>query len=177
MTKATTQSIAVIVHLLTDDGTFPNNNHLPLLIYKNAFLLHKDPESAIAGTFSRNNWGNTWSSGIYNYHHYHSTAHEVLGISSGEAKVQLGGPEGVIVELNKGDVIIIPAGVAHKNLGSSDDFKCVGGYAGGRHYDINYGKPGERPGTDENLEQIPLPDQDPVLGKHGILDEYWKKLK
>ncbi|WP_250123845.1 cupin domain-containing protein [Chroococcidiopsis sp. CCMEE 29] len=62
-------------------------------------------------------------------HHYHSTAHEVLGISRGKAAVRLGGDaRGQTFEVRAGDVIIIPAGVAHKNLDSSSDFLVVGAY-------------------------------------------------
>ncbi|MFT4023565.1 MAG: hypothetical protein QM664_07260 [Flavihumibacter sp.] len=38
----------------------------------------------------------------------------------------LGGYEDKIVQLEKGDVLVIPAGVAHKNVGCTDDFGCVG---------------------------------------------------
>jgi hypothetical protein len=69
----------------------------------------------------------------------------VLGIYSGSAMVQLGGDSGPIILLEKRDVLVIPAGVAHRNLDREDAVGVVGAFANGRHYDTNYGKPGERP--------------------------------
>ena len=71
------------------------------------------------------------------------------------------------------DVLLIPAGVAHKNIGSSTDFKCVGAYPEGRDFDINLGKSGERPGTDKNIRKVPIPKLDPLYGKEGCLSLYW----
>jgi uncharacterized protein YjlB len=145
----------VTVHKLKDDGRFPNNEKLALLIYKNTIdAAGHDLSGAIEQIFMDNGWGGMWRNGIYTYQHYHSTAHEVLGIYKGQVKVQLGGPEGVVLEARAGDVIIIPAGVAHKNLGSSADFRCIGAYPPGQTWDMNYGKPGERPTADRNIEII-----------------------
>ncbi|HXO96731.1 MAG TPA: hypothetical protein VN857_09120, partial [Chthoniobacterales bacterium] len=72
-----------------------------------------------------------------------------------------------------GDVIVIPAGVGHKNLGASDDFGVVGAYPGGRHWDLLTGKPGERPKADQNIAALPLPDNDPVYGPDGPLRKIW----
>ena len=130
----------IIRENLKDDGTFPNNADLPTLIYQGALDVSKDDlEATVEEVFRANRWGGCWHNGIYTYHHYHSTAHEVLVIYSGEVKVQLGGPEGITLSAYPGDVIIIPAGVAHKNLGSSADFACVGAYPPGQTYDMNYG--------------------------------------
>jgi uncharacterized protein YjlB len=88
--------------------------------------------------------------------------------------VQFGGATGITIELKRGDVFIIPAGVAHKNAGSSKDFKCVGAYPEGQDYDTNLGKEDERPGTDENIRTVPLPQLDPVYGVKGPLQDSWK---
>jgi uncharacterized protein YjlB len=71
-------------------------------------------------------------------------------------------------------VLVIPAGVAHKNLGGENDVGVVGAYPDGRDYDMNYGKPGERPGTDENISGVPIPSGDPVLGNNKGLTTIWK---
>ena len=164
-----------VSHILEDDGTFPNNQTLPLLIYKGALLLQPgDDESAIKKVFESNGWTNSWVDGVFDYHHYHSVTHEVMGVYCGTADLQLGGPHGVCVEVLRGDVIIIPAGVAHKNLKSSEDFSVVGAYPGGKDYDMNYGKDGERPAADENIARVPLPDKDPVYGIEGAVKTAWK---
>ena len=163
-------------HLLEDDGVFPNNPGLPVVIYQRAVELPADDAAlTVEQIFKSNRWGNSWRNGIYDYHHYHSTAHEVLGVYQGSVKVQLGGPKGVTAELEKGDVVIIPAGVAHKNLRSSDDFKCVGAYPDGQDYDTKYGKPGERPAADQHIKNVLLPVFDPIYGKDGPLISSWTR--
>jgi len=164
----------IISELIGDDGTFPNNGKLPLMVYKNVIAIPDiNPAGAIEEIFRDNGWGGSWRNGIYHFHHYHSTAHEVLGIYGGNVTVQLGGPNGLTLNGSVGDVIIIPAGVAHKNLGSSPDFRCVGAYPPGQSWDMNYGKTGERPRTDQNIKNVPLPESDPVYGIDGPLVKNW----
>ena len=164
----------VISHTLRDDGPFPNNGILPLLVYQGAVSLpDRDPPAAIEDLFEANQWGNSWRNGVYGFHHYHSTAHEVLGIYSCTARVQLGGENGIVLSAERGDVIIIPAGVAHKNLDSSPDFACAGAYPFGQRPDMNYGKEGERPQVDQNIASVPLPRGDPVYGMGGPLGDQW----
>jgi uncharacterized protein YjlB len=163
----------VTVVPLTDDGTFPNNDRLPLLVYRAAFAPAARSASAIEAVFRQNRWGGAWRNGIYAYHHYHSTAHEALGVARGAARVQLGGPEGETFDVAAGDVLILPAGVAHKNLGASSDFLVVGAYPAGQDWDMNTGQPGERPQADQNIKQVPLPPIDPVYGGNGPLSARW----
>lgn len=139
----------VVAHLLADDGTFPNNDRLPLLAYRGALsLAGQEPAVLIEALIHANGWGDSWRNGVYGYHHYHSTAHEVLGVYGGTAEIQLGGEGGVVVSIAFGDVVIVPAGVAHKNLGASRDFRVVGAYPNGQRPDMNYGRAGERPRAD-----------------------------
>ena len=166
----------VTTELLGDDGTFPNNETLPVLIYRGAFdAAAYSSGDDIERTFRQNRWGATWQNGIYSYHHYHSTAHEVLGVARGTATVRLGGDSGIAIDLAPGDVVVLPAGVAHKNEGSSADFLVVGAYPLGQEYDMNYGKPEERPAADRNIEATPLPETDPVHGSAGPVLERWGK--
>jgi uncharacterized protein YjlB len=159
--------------IIPENGPFPNNPRLPVLIYKGILELpDKDGEKAVKQIFEGNKWGNVWTDSIFDYHHFHSIAHEVLGICAGSCNVMLGGPGSRRFSLEKGDVIIIPAGVAHKNLGSSDDFKCVGAYPGGADYDIKKGSPEEKAQAQENIKKVSLPEKDPVYGK-GPLQNYW----
>lgn len=160
-------------HYFEDDGNIPNNK-LPLLIYKKAF--EKRGEEAaqwLEETFFGNNWKASWRNGVFDYHHYHSNTHEVLGVYKGKALLRLGGEKGENFELSAGDVIVIPAGVAHKNLGS-EDFGVVGAYPNGKQYDINKGEEGERPAADKNIAAVPMPDADPLQGKEKGLREIWK---
>lgn len=87
-------------HLLQDDGTIPNNPRLPLILYRAAFA--PGDTERIENLFASNGWSNAWVNGIYPFHHYHATTHEVLGIAAGSARVQFGGPSGPIVEVAAG---------------------------------------------------------------------------
>ena len=165
----------VLDYLLSDDGTFPNNAKLPLLIYQGALALsRKNPAAIVENLFDSNGWSGSWRNGIYSCHHYHSTAHEVLGVYSGSAQVQLGGDNGVTLTVGRADVVIIPAGVAHKNLGASADFRVVGAYPQGQRPDMCYGKAAERPRTDENISRVPAPQSDPVYGADGPMNKHWR---
>lgn len=148
-------------YFLNDNRIFPNNI-LPVLYYPNALQLPSLFSSRqIKNMFEKNDWTNTWRNGIYTYHHYHSVSHEAMAIIRGKTTIQLGGDDGIELTIQKGDVLVIPAGVAHKNLGNEKDAIAIGGYPAGRDYDIKYGKPGERPGTDNNIKKLPVPFTDP----------------
>lgn len=159
-------------HLFKDDGKIPNNK-LPLLLYKQA-TKERGEEAAVwfEEKFAKNNWKNSWRNGIFDYHHYHSNTHEVLGIYSGTALLKLGGERGKELRVSAGDVIVIPAGVAHKNL-ESEDFGVVGAYPEGKEHDMNTGQEKERPQADQNIAAVPLPDADPVHGPDKGLCEIW----
>ena len=160
--------------ILQDDGVF-RNSRLPALLYKDVLDIPVlFPATHVRHLFEKNDWSNSWDAGIFEYHHYHSITHEVLGIYKGQTKLQLGGPSGPKIFIEKGDVLIIPAGVAHKNLGAEDSVGVIGAYPDGREYDMNYGKPGERPGTDKNINSISVPVSDPVMGEHKGLTTIWR---
>ena len=160
---------------LSDDGMIPNNQKCPLLLYRQALTLPAhDPAVLFETLFASNRWSGSWRDGIYAFHHYHSTSHEVLGVYSGSVTVLFGGEHGVTQEIQRGDVVVIPAGVGHKNLGSSEDFGVVGAYPDGRHWDLRYGRPSERPRADDNIAQVPVPELDPVYGVEGPLRQEWK---
>ena len=161
-------------YIIHGDSDFPNNDYLPVLVYKQTFNpQEKELADIIEDTFNKNNWTNSWRNGILEKHHYHSNTHEALGISAGHCKVQLGGPNGIVLDVEKGDVVILPAGIAHRNLGCSKDFEVVGGYPGGIEHDMKYGKPGDRPAADENIRKVSLPETDPVYGYEGDLITFW----
>ena len=165
----------IFAQVLRADGVIPNNR-LPLLIYSGAIALKEKAEAETAERMIRSNgWGGLWRNGIFNFHHYHSTAHEVLVVYSGHAEVQLGGEQGITRKVEAGDVIIIPAGVAHKNLRASDDFAVVGAYPSGQSWDLCYGKRAERPRADRNIAAVPLPSSDPIFGLDGPLLRHWPR--
>lgn len=160
----------VIARVFDDDGSIPNSE-LPVLIYRGA--LGEVSAPACRELFAGNGWTNSWVDGVYAFHHYHSTAHEVLGVVAGNARITLGGEKGETFEVEVGDAILIPAGVGHCNEGSSGGFSVVGAYAHGRSWDLRTGKIDERPEALQNIKGVPLPETDPVLGEEGPLLDHW----
>lgn len=68
------------------------NSPLPLLIYRGVVAAENaDPAAAFERLFAGNGWVGAWRNGIYGFPHYHTTAHEVLGIARGWAQVRFGG--------------------------------------------------------------------------------------
>jgi uncharacterized protein YjlB len=164
-----------VVHRLDARESFPNNPRLPVLLYRAAFRLVANARAAelIEKTFVRNGWSGGWRDGVYNYHHYHSTAHEVLGCYAGRGLVQLGGPDGPVVEFARGDTLVLPAGAAHKSMDTSKDFSVVGAYAQGRAYDMRRGRADELADAEHRIAEVPLPELDPVYGAQGPLKQHW----
>lgn len=164
----------VIAKLLPDGGAIPNNPKLPLLLYQDALALdNPDPAAAFERLFHEHEWRRSWRNGVYSFPHYHSTAHEVLGVFSGSAQIRLGGEGGIVQEIRAGDVVVLPAGTGHEKINSTRDFGVVGAYPPGPAYDMCYGKLGERPEADRRIAATPLPSNDPVFGEAGPLIEHW----
>lgn len=157
-----------------DDGSIPNSA-LPLLLYRQAFAPGTpNLASAIGKRFAKNDWTGSWRASVFPFHHYHSTSHEVLAVYRGTATLQFGGEKGRKFVVKPGDVIVIPAGVGHKRVDSSEDFSVVGAYPGGRQWDLLRGLRGERPPADLNIAAVPLPDNDPIDGPDGPLKQIWR---
>jgi uncharacterized protein YjlB len=156
-----------------DDGLIPNSRYAVLLYRGAVDLDDNDPASSMEERFAANHWSDSWRNGIYTFHHYHSTSHEVLGIYQGSATVRLGGEQGQDFTVEPGDVIVIPAGVGHKNMGASRHFGVVGAYPDGRECDLLRGRPGERPQADQNIAAVPAPNEDPMYGPNGPLKRIW----
>ena len=149
------------------DDRFPNSA-LPVLVYRGA--LAADP-AAMEQAFAAQGWTNSWRNGVFDYHHYHSITHEVLGIASGEVTVRFGGPAGDDVTVRAGDVVVIPAGVSHRNMGDRD-LLTVGAYPNGSDCDVLRGAPAELAAALRSIAAIPLPDRDPIPGL-ACLRQLW----
>ena len=127
---------AIEEELFVDEGSVPNNPRLSLIVYRGVLQTGGKAAEACMALFHRNGWGGAWRNGIYTHHHYHSTAHEVLGIVAGSVRVRLGGESGKTMDLRAGDVVVIPAGVAHKSEEVSPDLVVVGAYPQGQSPDL-----------------------------------------
>ncbi|WP_075293150.1 cupin [Pararhizobium arenae] len=145
----------------------PNNQRLPVLHYK----VDLSDGKSFEALFVKDGWSGIWTDGVFDFQHYHTGAHEVLGVRSGSATLLIGGPDGRKFMVAKGGCLILPAGTGHKNLGSSSKFEVVGAYPPGQHADIQ-----RSAANNEMLSAIkalPLPQTDPVLGAAGALVKEW----
>ena len=150
----------------------PNNKTLPVLIFRNAIDVADAPQT-FERLFSDNDWQGIWHNGVFDYHHYHSGAHEVLGIARGNARLQIGGPGGETLEVWAGDCVVLPAGTGHMNLGSSNDFHVVGAYPPGQSADILTSAPSKE--QQVRIDRLPLPQTDPLQGATGALISLWHR--
>lgn len=159
-----------------DDGDVPNNP-LALIVYPAAINPGAvDPATAFEALFRRNGWGGSWRNGIFPFHHYHSTAHEVLGIAAGEAVVRFGGEEGETLTVHAGDAVLIPAGVGHKRLSATPDLLVVGAYPGGQRADLMREGAEDKNGIRRRIAGVAVPGADPVAGETGPMAELWSAL-
>lgn len=161
---------AVEAHRIAPNAGLPNNPRLPLLIYRGVLALAGDAAGRCEALFAGHGWCGAWRNGIFSYDHFHESMHEVLGIVRGRARVRFGGDGGLEAEVEAGDVVVIPAGVGHRNLGASGDFLVIGAYPGGGYPDTST-KAG--PDADTQVSRVPVPDSDPVYGRAGPLVERW----
>jgi uncharacterized protein YjlB len=138
-------------------NVIPNHPSFPVLIYREVDA----PD--VRALFAEHGWGGSWVNGVFEFHHFHSTSHEVLGVLAGEATLELGGPQGESFEVRAGDVLVLPAGTGHKRATARNGFTVCGAYpAGQEDYDLL------READDaarERIRSLPAPDQDPVGGE------------
>jgi uncharacterized protein YjlB len=88
--------------------------------------------------------------------------------------VLFGGPRGKVLTVRAGDVVVIPAGVAHCNQGQSADLLIVGAYPDNApNPDLRRGKPDEHDAAERAIAGVPLPPADPVGGADGFLRKSW----
>lgn len=166
-------SLRVSRHQIPSYALIPNTtlqSH-PLLIYHSAFT---DPISATA---VENHLIETsvvvpaWRYTMYKTTHFHSTTHEVLCVTRGRARLCFGGEdnEGRVEPVAQaGDVMIVPAGVAHQLLDEmgGEGFEMVGSYPEGCQWDMCYGQEGEEVKVNA-IKDLKWFTRDPIYGDNG----------
>ena len=162
-----------LTFVFDDDGLVPNNI-LPLVIYKRAVEFDgRDPAAMLDDLFRAHGWSQRWRDGIFDYQHYHATVHEALGVARGHALVLFGGENGEAIQLNAGDVAILPAGTGHKCIFASHDLCVVGAYPPGEAMQIDRPTPENYRRAMETIPQVLPPPSDPVFGQDGPLLKLW----
>jgi len=174
--RAKAKPIEPLALIFEDDGAIPNNPHLPLLVYPKVIDLSGriDPADAIEEKFRANGWDdNVWRNGVYPFPHYHSMIHEVMGIAKGRARVRFGGKSGDEIDLQPGDVAVLPAGTGHQRISATPDLVVVGAYPPNGHYNLCRGSRAEHARALKSIPLVPKPEADPVYGPHGPLLDLW----
>ena len=144
----------------------PNHPSFAVLIYR-AVEAATGGAAACAACFAEHGWRGSWVDGVFAFHHFHSTSHEVLGVVAGRATLELGGPDGRAFDVAKGDVLVLPAGTGHRRATSDRDFTVVGAYpAGQEDYDLlrELDDPQELARARERIAALGAPPHDPVGG-------------
>lgn len=149
----------------------PNNTILPVLLYRNAIPVTPDLADTMERLFTQNGWPPQWRNGVYSFHHYHSTAHEVLGFAAGHADLVLGGEGGTPITVHAGDVAVLPTGTGHCRISVSDDFLVVGAYPTGEHWDIC--RTAATTEVLDRMRRVKFPASDPIFGPKGALPKLW----
>ncbi|KAI5459341.1 hypothetical protein BGZ63DRAFT_491549 [Mariannaea sp. PMI_226] len=167
------------VYRLTQTDFVPNSR-LPVIVYRNVLPRPLD-ETSTTQFLEKNEWikGGTW--GAIQRHHFHPNTHECYGVFSGSSVLLLGvGPTedeslGHQIQMEAGDVIVLPAGVSHCSKDFNNDYRYVGVYPkGSPRWKNEYGKVKDTcQMLREQAESISIPDHDPVLGQNGPLCELW----
>jgi uncharacterized protein YjlB len=158
--------------VLRENYWVPNNKRLPVLLYRGIVTgAGNAAAERFEELFAAHGWPPRWRSDIYDYHHYHSTAHEALGVAVGSATLMLGGPGARELHVAAGDALILPVGTGHCSVEASDDFLVVGAYPKGQDWDICREAPSEE--ARRRMRALPIPEQDPVEGMDGLLTQLW----
>lgn len=149
--------------VLGPNGWMPNNPQLAVRIYRDLRTGHGRRMDAadFERRFDANGWPPDWRGGVYDFHHYHSTAHEVLGVFSGRARLELGGEDGLLLTVEAGDALLLPAGTGHLCVDATD-FRVVGAYPAGQVWDIC--RQASDAATLARIRTLAAPERDPIDG-------------
>jgi uncharacterized protein YjlB len=145
----------------------PNHPSFAVLVYRDVGPAARGDVDGVRALFAAHGWRGAWVDGVFDFHHFHSTSHEVLAVVAGTATLELGGPQGEAFDVAAGDVLVLPAGTGHRRAAAAGGFTVVGAYpAGQEDYDLLRGEdPAEVEAARERIAALAAPPDDPVGGE------------
>ncbi|KAH7048363.1 hypothetical protein B0J12DRAFT_755322 [Macrophomina phaseolina] len=161
------------------------NSSFPVLVYRNVLPTPVDEEST-SEFLQHNKWEKKGTWGAIMTKHFHPNTHECYGIFRGTSTLVFGeggldAPgTGVRCTVSAGDVVVVPAGVAHASATSADDYKYIGVYPQGSPKWRN--EWGKRAVEDDDpllseIAAVPVPACDPVYGAGGPAVRIWREIR
>jgi uncharacterized protein YjlB len=96
-----------------------------------------------------------------------------MGIAKGRVRVRFGGKKGKEIDLEPGDVTVLPAGTGHQRISESTDLLVVGAYPPSGQYNLCRGSRAEHTRALQSIPLVPKPEADPVYGPDGPLVRLW----
>ncbi|KAI5241433.1 hypothetical protein E4T43_05506 [Aureobasidium subglaciale] len=166
------KEVKISKHQIPAHGLTPNTSiqKKPLLLYRGAFRANTRASQIEEHLRGLGVVEPAWRYTMYSTSHFHTTSHEVLCISHGSASLCFGhedNPSCVKETVKQGDVVIVPAGVAHRLLNDLEGgFEMVGSYPKGKSWDMCYGKKGEE-GKVKGIGGLGWFGKDPLYGETG----------
>ncbi|KAF5121862.1 putative protein YjlB [Metarhizium anisopliae] len=184
---------SVQCYYLSPNSDAPNNP-LPVLHYRGVLPLEATEDMATK-FLTANTWEKRGAWGHIGIRHFHPNTHEcygttvstleaedvgrliLAGIVSGRSTMLLGkinDGTGVHVQVQRGDVIVLPAGTAHSSIESTPDYFYIGVYP--RRHPRWVNEHGKTPATHfrSTIRAVEMPEEDPVYGKDGPLLKLWR---
>ena len=162
---ATPREVAMETLLIDKPSGGVPNNRLPVMIYHRVIPPNvADNADYLEHLFRSNGWPPQWRYPVYTFTHFHSNTPEALGVFAGSATLQLGGEKGKLIEVKTGDVLLLPAGIGHKQISADEDFMLVGAYPPHVKADLCHDEPSQLAARTKAVSAVPLPATDPVTG-------------
>ncbi|KAH8897441.1 hypothetical protein GQ53DRAFT_791908 [Thozetella sp. PMI_491] len=174
-----------------------HGNDLPVLVYRGALPQPLDEETA-SEFLQRHGWVKKGTWGTITTKHFHPNTHECYGIFQGTSELVFGegGADppgtGVTCQVGPGDVVVVPAGVAHATVSNPEivespaeadpltKYRYIGVYPeGAPKWRNEFGKEevSSRNELAREIAGVPIPPNDPVTGPGGPLVHLWTEIR